>query len=156
MPLPLKRLAVAAAILVFACLVGQHADAESNRVTFPENIDELEHYTTVTRGNVTEHMLTSREAIEAAQRGEPMPEGTHVVLVDYREGEVFRYFVMQKGPGWGADYDEDRRTGDWQFQWFHPDRTIKADENTARCQSCHGRRADNEFMFTFNDLMAFE
>ncbi len=30
---------------------------------------------------------------------------------------------MEKGEGWGADYDARRRTADWQFQWFEPDQT---------------------------------
>ena len=63
---------------------------------------------------------------------------------------------MEKGTGWGADYDESRRTGDWQFQWFKPDGTINAAENTARCQSCHSSRADSEFLYTFNDIRRFE
>jgi hypothetical protein len=129
--------------------------AEETRVTFPE-LDRLTHYTTVTRGDVTEHMLTSREAIDAAQNGRPIPHGTHVVLVDYREGEVHRYFVMQKGEGWGADYDDRRRTGDWQYQWFWPDRSINTDENTTRCQSCHRSREEREYIHTFNELRRFQ
>jgi hypothetical protein len=64
------------------------------------------------RGIVTERMLTTREAIEAAQNGEPIPDG----IVDYREGEVLRHFVMQKGQSWGSDFGQDRRTWDCQFQ----------------------------------------
>lgn len=128
--------------------------AEPNRVTFPP-LEQLEHYTTVTRGDVTEHMLTSRAAIEAVKRGEPIPFGTHVVLVDHRGGQVYRYFVMQNGEGWGVD-DPEGRTADWQFQWFWPDRSINMDETTSRCQSCHQSRADREYLFTYNDLRRFE
>lgn len=124
--------------------------AEPNRVVFPD-LDALEHYTTVTRGEVTEHMLTSPEALAAVRNGEPMPDGTHVVLVDYRGGDVFRYFVMQKGAGWGADYGN--RTGDWQYQWFQPDRSINLAEDTTRCQSCHQSRDDSEFMYTYRDIL---
>lgn len=131
------------------------AHAEPNRVTFPENIDALVHYTTVTRGEVTEHMVTTPEAIEAVRRGEPLPDGTHVVLIDYREGKVHRYFVMQKGAGWGADYAAEERTRDWQFQWFWGDRSINLDENTARCRRCHASREDRSFMYTFRDLERF-
>ena len=99
-----------------ALFAGWQVHAESTRVVFPENIDQLVHYTTVTRGEVTEHMLTSREAIEAVKNGRPVPTGTHVVLADYRDGKIHRYFVMQKGEGWGADFEPRRRTGDWQFQ----------------------------------------
>jgi hypothetical protein len=137
-------------------LVGWQAEAEPNRTTFP-NLDNLVHYTTVTRGEVTEHMLTSREAIEAVKRGEPVPDNTHVVLVDYRDGKVFRYFVMEKGEGWGQDFDERRRTGDWQFQWFQPDKkSINMAENTARCQSCHTSRSDRDFLYTYNEMRRFE
>jgi hypothetical protein len=45
---------------------------------------------------------------------------------------------------------------DWQYQWFWPDRSIKADENTARCYSCHQSRQDRQFMFTFTDALSFK
>jgi hypothetical protein len=130
--------------------------AEPNRVTFPANLDKLVHYTTVKRGNVTEHMLTSQEAIDAIKLGKAMPSGTHVVLVDYRDGKVFRYFVMEKRDGWGADFDAARRTGDWQFQHFKADKTVNMSETTARCQSCHQGREDKQHLFTFNDLERFK
>jgi hypothetical protein len=113
-------------------LVNWQVHAEANRVRFP-NLDELVHYTTVERGNVTEHIMTTPAAMEAVKGGRPIPAGTHFVLVDHRDGELYRYFVMQKGEGFGADYDESRRTSDWQFQWFWPDKSINMDENTARC-----------------------
>ncbi len=147
-------LATAAAVAVM--LVAGPVVAEPNRVTFPTNLDRLVHYTTVKRGNVTEHLLTSQEALDAIKLGKPAPSGTHVVLVDYRDNKVFRYFIMEKKDGWGADYDAARRTGDWQFQAFKPDRTINLSENSARCQSCHQGRADEQHLFTFNDMKRFK
>jgi hypothetical protein len=149
------RLPLVAAIFGAVTLICWQAIAEGNRVAFP-NLEQLVHYTTVRRGNVTEHMLTTQDAIAAVKAGQPIPNGSHVVLVDYREGEVFRYFVMQKGNGWGGDYDATRKTGDWQFQWFKPDRSINMSENTARCQSCHQARADNEYLYTFDQMKAFD
>jgi hypothetical protein len=149
------RLPLVAAIFGAVTLICWQAIAEGNRVAFP-NLEQLVHYTTVRRGNVTEHMLTTQDAIAAVKAGQPIPNGSHVVLVDYREGEVFRYFVMQKGNGWGRDYDDRRRTADWQFQWFKPDRTINMNENTTRCQSCHQARADNEYLYTFDQMKAFD
>ncbi|WP_018901623.1 cytochrome P460 family protein [Rhizobium sp. 2MFCol3.1] len=147
--------AAAAFIMATTIFVGWQVHAEANKTTFPENIDELVHYATVRRGEVTEHLLTSQAAIDAIKSGQSVPLGTHVVLVDYRGGEVFRYFVMEKGENWGADFPESRRTGDWQFQWFKPDRTINLAENTARCQSCHSSRADEEFMFSHGSVQSF-
>lgn len=61
--LPLSALAAAAAALAM-CLGGPQAQAEPNRVTFPK-LEDLVHYTTVRRGEVTEHISTTRAAIEA-------------------------------------------------------------------------------------------
>lgn len=141
-----------AAAFAMAGLFVQQLHAETNRVTFPDAIDQLEHYTTVTRGEV-EDILTTREAIEAAKAGQPLPYGTHVVIRFHRDGVITRYFVMEKGEGWGADYP-DGQTEDWQFQWFNADRTVNLQENTARCMSCHSRRAENQFTFTFDDMLS--
>ena len=144
----LRRTSLLALAAFSLLVVGWQVHAETNRVRFPENLDQLVHYTTVRRGNVTEHIMTTPEAIEAVKNRQPIPAGTHFVLVDYRDGDLYRYFVMEKGEGFGADYDERRRTADWQFQWFWPDKSVKLDENTARCQSCHSRQEGADYLFT--------
>ena len=146
--------AMVVSTLCAAFFVDLPAHAEPNRVTFPK-LDALVHYTTVRRGNVTEHISTTREAIDAIQQGLPVPNGTHFVLADFRDEKIFRYFVMQKGPGWGVDFEERRRTGDWQFQWYWPDRTINLKENTARCMSCHSSQKDQNYLYTARRLLEF-
>ena len=146
-------LATMSAVVTLA--VGWQVHAEANRVSFPE-LDKLVHYTTVRRGNVVEHIMTTPAAIEAVKNRRQIPAGTHFVLVDHRDGKLFRYFVMEKGQGFGADYDERRRTGDWQFQWFWPDRTINMAENTARCQSCHSSQSGAEYLFTGTRIPRFD
>lgn len=148
----LSALATLAACAAFGVVWQAHAEA--NRVTFPQ-LDKLVHYTTVRRGDVTEHISTTREAIEAIQKGMPVPNGTHFVLADYRNEKIYRYFVMEKGPGWGADFEERRRTGDWQFQWYWPDRRINLQENTARCMSCHSSQKGQDYLFTARRLPEF-
>jgi len=155
----MRRLALPAiwAILGMGAVLvcGWQVHAETNRVTFPE-IDKLVHYTTVRRGNVTEHIMTTPEAIQAVKEGRPVPTGTHFALVDYRDGKVYRYFIMEKGESWGGDYPAGRRTGDWQFQWFWPDRSVNLNENTARCQSCHSSQSGAEYLFTGNRIPRFD
>lgn len=149
------RISTLAALAVGAvCAVVMQAHAESNRVTFPK-LDLLVHYTTVKRGNVTEHISTTREAIEAMQKGLPVPNGTHFVLADFRDEKIFRYFVMEKGAGWGAEVEERRRAGDWQFQWFWPDRKINLQENTARCVACHSSQKDDQYLYTAKRLSEY-
>ncbi|PTM39501.1 cytochrome P460 family protein [Bosea sp. 124] len=151
---PKLQIVVAGLSMTAVLAVGWQVQAEPTRTTFPE-LDKLVHYTTVKRGNVTEHIMTTPAAIDAVKNRQPIPAGTHFVLVDYREGKVFRYFVMEKGQGWGADYDERRRTGDWQFQWFWPDKSINTAENTARCQSCHQSQSGAEHLFTGSRIPRF-
>lgn len=123
------------------------AHAEANAVTFPP-LDQLEHYTTVTRGITREHMLTTQAALDAIKAGQPVPVGTQVVLVDYQSDVLTRYLVSQK-LGEGID--------DWGYQWFWPDETIRADVNTGQCYSCHQRsQQDSQYMFTHDDALAFE
>lgn len=155
-PRALIYFAIAGLTVCVLLFRGTLANAENNRVTFPSTLDKLVHYTTVKRGDVTEHMLTTQEAIDAVKLGKAIPNGTHVVLVDYRDNKVFRYFVMEKNDGWGADFAPSRRTGDWQFQAFKPDKTVNLGENSARCQSCHQSREDSQFLYTFNDLKRFK
>lgn len=155
MPRSLMNRRIALPILLVASLAGL-AMAEPNRVAFPDNLDELEHYTTVTRGEVTEFMYTSQAALDAIQAGEPVPYGTQVILQDWRDDEVYRLFVMQKGEGFGDEYDEAVRTDDWQFQWYWPDGSINMDENTERCRACHQSREGREYMYTYSDARRSE
>lgn len=150
---PIVHAALPAAL---AIALAQSAWAEPNRVAFPDNLDELEHYTTVTRGEVTEFIYTSRAALDAIQAGQPVPMDTQIILQDWRDGEVYRLFVMQNGAGWGDEYDEATRTADWQFQWYWPDGSINTEENTERCRACHQSREGREYMFTYNDARGFE
>ncbi|PLW76595.1 cytochrome P460 family protein [Cohaesibacter celericrescens] len=152
-----QPLATLSASLALSGLLAFAAIAEPNRVRFPdsETIDGLIHYSTVTRGDVTEYMYTSREALDALQASKELPDGTQVILQDWREGRVYRLFVMEKGEGFGTDYDERSRTDDWQFQWYWPDGTINLDENTERCRSCHMSRQDRHYMYTYSDARQF-
>jgi len=141
-----------------ACAVsaaGWQAHAETNRVQFPD-LDALVHYTTVRRGDMTEHIMTTPAAMAAVKNGRPIPAGTHFVLADHRDGKLYRYFVMEKGEGFGAEYDEIRRTADWQFQWFWPDKSININENTARCQSCHRGQEDSDYLYTAYRIPRFD
>lgn len=126
--------------------VSAHAAENTGSVTFPE-LEALVHYTTVRRGVTREHMLTNQTAIDAIQSGQPIPKGTHVVLVDHQSDVLARYLVAEK-TGDGAT--------DWAYQAFTPERAIKTDdESPERCFSCHLSRQDRQFMFTYNDARSF-
>lgn len=133
-------------------IVTAQLTAEVTRVKFPTDLDKLIHYTTVRRGDVTEHIVTDPQTMDAVKKRRPIPAGSRFVLIDRREGKVYRYFVMEKGAGWGNDYDERKRTGDWQYQWFWGDKSVNLKEDTSRCMSCHQAQEGADFLFTANKI----
>jgi hypothetical protein len=145
MPLVAIRSVGFAVAMVAAVLFAWQARAEPNDVSFPV-IDDLTHYTTVTRGSTVEHMLTTSEALAALKAGEPVPTGTHLVLQDFQSGELYRFLVAQKMT---------EAPEGWQYQWYWPDGTIKTEERTDQCYSCHRSRETTQFMFTHDDAVNF-
>src|SRR5215211_1790341 len=130
--------AIAAALaLAGAVPFGWQAMAGGELVKFPENFAEGVRYASVTRGNIREDIFTNREAIEAVKNGQPIPSGTVITMEDYRDGELFRYVVMEKRTGWGAEYPPEKRNGEWEFQAFNADKSVNRNENLDRCFACH-------------------
>lgn len=146
-PIRLAALPAALVLLVGANAFRQ-AHADSELVRFPAEYAKEVHYATVNRGNIREELFTSRETIEAVKAGRPMPSGTVITMEDHRDGKLYRYVVMEKRTGWGAQHAPGFRTGEWEFLWFNPDRSPKVGENLDRCRSCHVGQAAREFVFT--------
>lgn len=149
-----KRFAVIATIFSLVALSALQASAQENRVTFPEDFDRYVRYGIFDRGSSGEEAFALPDTIAISKNGLPLPNGTTLVLRILKNGELTSYFVMQKGEEWGLDFDEERRTGDWQFQEFDTNFQVMAGSNTARCQSCHGR-ASFDAMFTIDQMRAF-
>jgi hypothetical protein len=144
-------LATALTVAVTATLAWQ-ARAGGELVKFPENFAEGVLYATVTRGNLKEEIFTDRAAIDAVKNGQPIPSGTVITLVDYRDGKLFRYVVMEKRTGWGAEYPPEKRNGEWEFQAFNADKSVNLNENLDRCFSCHKPREQQDFVLTLDQM----
>ena len=138
-------------LTVVAALVWQ-AQAGGELVKFPENHADGVRYATVERGTLKEDIFTSRATIEAVKAGQPIPSGAVITLVDYRDGKLFRYVVMGKRTGWGADYPPAKRTGEWEFQAFNADKRVNNNENLDRCFSCHKGQAQQDFVYTLDRM----
>lgn len=133
-------------------LVSVSAWAGGELVIFPEGHAEGVLYTTVYRGNIKEDIYASRDAIEAVKNGQPIPSGTVITLVDYRDGELHRYVVMEKRSGWGTKYATDFRNGEWEYQAFNADTSVNEQENLIRCFRCHKSEAHKDFVFTLDAM----
>jgi len=133
-------------------VIAMRAFASGDLVKFPDNFGSGVRYAVVERGNIKEDIFTNRDAIEAARGGHPLPSGTVITLVDYRDGKLFRYVVMEKRSGWGAQYPESQRNGEWEYQAFNADKSVNRNENLDRCFSCHKSQASNDFVWTLDRM----
>ena len=143
-----------AAALTFGALstLGWQATAGGDLVTFPETYAQGVNFATVKRGSTTEQLFTNRATIDAVKSGQPVPSGTVITMEDYRDGKLFRYFVMEKRAGWGAGYPPDKRNGEWEFQAFNADKSVNHNENLDRCFACHKSQERQDFVFTLDRM----
>ena len=130
-----KSIAASAAIAcASAALVAFAARAGGDNVVFPEKYAGGVLYGTVDRADIKqfrELYVSPPEAVDAAKKGEPMPSGTVMTLVQYGalldvhgnpqitangrfiKGKLVAYTVMEKRTGWGAEYPDNVRNGEW-------------------------------------------
>ena len=146
------RTATTGAGLVVMLSIAWRALAGGELVVFAELYKDGVHYATVKRGNITEELFTSRAAIDAVKKGQPIPSGTVITMEDYRDGKLFRYVVMEKRTGWGAEYPPEKRNGEWEFQAFNADKSVNRSENLDRCFACHKGQAKQDFVFTVDRM----
>ena len=127
---PIATALVGLGVVVFA----SHVRAGGDKVEFPEGFDKGVLYTTVDRADNKQYreLYTSQAAVDAAKKGEPMPDGTVITLVQYKakldadgnpekdangrfiKTDLLAYTVMEKRKGWGTEYPREhpqRRVG---------------------------------------------
>jgi Cytochrome P460 len=143
------------------------------KVVFPENYAQGQLYATVDRADNKQYreLYTSRAAIDAAKRGEPLPNGTVITMVQYAaqldpqgnpvkdangrfvKTNIVGYTVMEKRGGWGAEYPDNIRNGEWEYQAFRPDKTPNTGANLTNCFTCH-KPLDpkQDFVFSYDRL----
>jgi hypothetical protein len=113
------------------------------------------------------------EAIRDAKPRQPLPDGT-VLVMEVREaqrdssGEPIRdadgrfmpsekivgLWVQEKKAGWGAEYSDSVRNGEWEYARFNEDGSRVKDADLGRCFACHKSRGARDFTFLFWKLIA--
>jgi hypothetical protein len=170
-----KSAAVAAALgAVVVSVVAGQVRAGGDLVKFPEDYAKGVLYTTVDRADNKQYRelyVTPAAAVDAAKKGEPLPSGTVLTLVQYAakldaqgnpekdangrfiKGDLIAYTVMEKRTGWGKEYPDDIRNGEWEYQAFTKDKTVNDKANLANCFKCHKPLdAKQDFVFTYDKL----
>ncbi len=145
-------------------------DAGSEGVAFPANFKSGVLYNVVDRDDQKEvhQQYTSREAIEAAKAGKPLPAGTVITSANYKAlldpqgnpirdakgnfvaGELARVVVMQKRLGAGAQYPESLRNGDGEFAAFTADGKFNPQAPATQvCMACHKPHDHLDYVKTY-------
>jgi plastocyanin len=174
----MNRLRYAAVALVVLALIGfvffpaGRTEAGPDKIAFPTNYQSGVLYTIADRNDLKEYreMWTSSEAIEAARADKPLPYGTVITHVAYKavtdsngtpitdnkgrfiKGDLLFYFVMEKRAGWGAEYPDDLRNGEWEFAMFKPDRTFNEKANINACMQCHKPHEQLDFVKSYRAM----
>jgi Cytochrome P460 len=168
---------LSAATLALAACIGLHAspaNAGGDLVKFPEQYAKGKLYATLDRADLKqfrELYVSPPEAAAAAAKGGPLPDGTVITMVQYAaklgtdgspekdangrfiKDKVVGYTVMEKRSGWGAEYPDNIRNGEWEYQAFRPDRSVNANAKLQNCFTCHkplGAKVD--YVFSYDRL----
>jgi hypothetical protein len=168
-------IATAAALVGAAALMqGLPARAGGDKIAYPEKFSAGVLYDTVDRADLKQYreLFTSAAAIEAAKKGQPLPDGTVITLVQYAalltaggdpqkdangrfiKGRRLAVVVMEKRAGWGADYVSQYRNGDWEYQAFTADGKINNRANLFGCFNCHKPLDKQDFVFSYDKMKA--
>ena len=171
-----KSVAYAVAIgVVSAALLAVGARAGGDKVAFPADFDKGVLYTTVDRADNKQYreLFVSRAAIDAIKKGQPTPSGTVVTLVQYAaklgadgnpekdangrfiKGNLIGYTVMEKRTGWGTEYPDNVRNGEWEYQAFKADKSPNTAANLTACFNCHKPLGDaKDYLFSYDRMKA--
>src|ERR1043165_8715629 len=137
--------------------LGSQVRAGGDKVVFPEGFDKGVMFTTVDRADNKQfrEFYTSQAALDAAKKGQPMPSGTVVTMVQWKakldaqgnpekdangrfvKGDLNGYAVMEKRTGWGTKSPDDIQNGEWEYQFFPPARAVNTAAKLDTCFKCH-------------------
>lgn len=172
------KAATAAALLGTACgaAIAFSALAGGEKVAFPEGFDQKDKgalYSIVDRYDNKQYRelwASPPSVVDLAREGKPIPSGTVLTLVQYKaqldaagnpikgpngrflKGDLVAYTVMEKRTGWGTEYPDSLRNGEWEYQAFSPDKKVNDKANLKGCFECHKPHAGQDFVISLASL----
>lgn len=165
----LLTVAAAASLAVLAA----RSDAGPEKIAFPGQFKDGVLYTVADRHDIKQYRelyVSSPAAVQAAKDGKPLPHGTVLTLVQYKaqldaqgnplkdgrgrfmKGDLVAYAVMEKRQGWGAEYPEDLRNGEWEYSVFGADGKFNDKANYKACFQCHKPHDAQDFVISYPAL----
>jgi plastocyanin len=153
-------------------LVSVPGSAGPEKIAFPASYKDHVLYATVDRYDNKQYreLYGTPEAVKAAREGKPIPSGTVLTLVQYKaqvdasgnpikdangrfvKGDLVAYTVMEKRTGWGTEYPDDIRNGEWEYSAFGVDQKFNDKANYKACFQCHKPHAKQDFVISLARL----
>lgn len=148
------------------------ATAGTEKVTFPDYQTHVL-YDVLDQPEIKEirEAYTNAEALKGIRPGQPLPSGTILSLPTFKarvndkgelvkdpngrlvRGALDRVVVMEKRTGWGVEYPDDLRNGEWEYARFRADGTRDPQANIKGCFECHKPESKRDFVFTLDKIL---
>ena len=146
--------------------------AGGDKIAFPENYAKGVLYTTVDRPDNKQYreLYAPKAAIDAVKGGQPVPSGTVLTMVNFKaklnaagepekdangrfiKGNLIGYAVMEKRAGWGAEYPDNVRNGEWEYQAFKADKSVNTGANLGACFNCHKPLDKQDYVYLYDKM----
>jgi plastocyanin len=162
-------------VLLSAVFASTAALAGPEKIKFPSDYLKGDLYQTLDRPDNKQYreLYAPAAAVEAARKGQPIPYGTVLTLVQWSveqdangnpikdangrfiKKDILAHTVMEKQKGWGADYPSDwPRNGEWEYAVFTADGqpNAKGNANNKACFTCHLPHAKQDFVISLAKL----
>jgi cytochrome c553 len=168
-------------VAYFSSLPGATAEAKAQapevinktRMSFPATYEK--DYTLYTAINFPDRKevrlyYANPPALEAARQGVPLPEGSVLFVEVFKakldanqepvkddkgifvKDKLAFFTAMEMQKGWGNDFPELIRNGDWNYAVFKADKTLRDGVNQAKCLVCHKPLVNDSYLFTLKQL----
>jgi plastocyanin len=161
-------------LLLSLAALSTGAMAGPEKIKFPSDYLKGVLYQTLDRPDSKQYreLYTQAEVVEAVRKGQPIPHGAVITLVQWSEEQdasgvplkdssgrfikkqIIGHTVMEKRAGWGAEYPPEMRNGEWEYAVFTADGrpNEKANANTKACFTCHLPHAKQDFVISLAKL----
>jgi plastocyanin len=162
-----------AAVLIVLIGLAVTSTAGPEKIAFPASWKSFVLYNTVDRYDNKQYRelyASSKEAVEAAKAGKPLPDGTVLVLIQYKaqvdaqgnpvkdangrfvKGDPIAATVMEKRAGWGTEYPAEWRNGEWEYAAFSLDGKLNTQANYKACFECHKPHEARDFVISYSQI----
>jgi plastocyanin len=153
-------------------LLAQRSSAGPDKIVFPESYKDGVLYAVIDRHDIKQYreLYGTAEAVKAVREGKKMPSGTVLTLVQYKaqvdaagnptkdangrfmKGDLVAYAVMEYRTGWGTEYPDEWRNGEWEYAAFGPDRKLNEKANYKGCFQCHKPHEKQDYVISLAKL----